>query len=134
MELGDKTIDAGGCAVVEHGGSATMRTVTDGLRRVMNLRDGGCTWGGCDQPPARTEAHHRIFWVRDKGKTRDTELDSLCVFHHHLVHEGGWAMTIGDDPARTPWFQPPNGKPALKGQRRPLLHRHQHPSDQPKRT
>ena len=41
--------------------------------------------------------------------------------HHHLVHEGGWTLTIADDPQRTPLFTPPHGGPPHTGQRRPLI-------------
>ena len=107
----------------------TTRTVSDGLSRAINARDGGCTFPGCDRPPAMCEAHHRKHWVHG-GKTKDTDLESLCVFHHHLVHEGGWTISLGDDADRTPWFHPPDDRPPLKGKRRNLIHR----SDYPKRS
>lgn len=28
-------------------------------------------------------------------------LEMLCSHHHHAVHEGGWQITIGNDPQRT---------------------------------
>ena len=112
----------------------TTRSVSDGLSRAINARDGGCTFPDCDRPPAMTEAHHRKHWLYG-GLTKDTDLDSLCVFHHHLVHEGSWTITLGDDPNRTPWFHPPDGRPGHKGQRRSLIHRSTiHPSDHPKRS
>ncbi len=106
------------------------RTISAGLRHFLTARDGGCTWPGCDRPPAFTEAHHRIHWI-DGGETNPEDLELLCVAHHHKVHEGGWTMTIGQDPDRTPWFWPPDGRPPIKGQRRPLLRR---PGQTPRRT
>ena len=103
----------------------TTRTVSDGLRRALNTRDGGCTFPDCDRPPAMIEAHHRKHWLYG-GKTKDTDLESLCVFHHHLVHEG-WTITLGTDPNRTPWFHPPGGRPPRKGQRRGLLNHNHYP-------
>jgi hypothetical protein len=67
-----------------------------------------------------TEAHHRQQWING-GETNPEHLDLLCSHHHHKVHEDGWIMTIGTDPDRTPWFYPPDGRPPLKGQRRPLF-------------
>ena len=99
----------------------TTRSVSDGLSRAINARDGGCTFPGCDRPPAMCEAHHRKHWVHG-GKTKDTDLESLCVFHHHLVHEGGWTISLGDDADRTPWFHPPDDRPGLQGKRRTLIH------------
>ena len=96
------------------------RTISAGLRHFLTARDGGCTWPGCDRPPSFTEAHHRKHWI-DGGETNPEDLELLCCHHHHKVHEGGWKMTISNDPDRTPWFWPPDGRPPLQGQRRPLL-------------
>ena len=105
----------------------TMRTVSAGLRRVLNTRDGGCIFTACDRTPAGCEAHHRKPWQEGHGKTKDANLDLLCLFHHHLVHEGGWTMTIDKDKHRTPWFHPPDGRPPQPGQRKGLHHRNDHP-------
>jgi hypothetical protein len=43
----------------------------------------------------------------------------FCLFHHHLVHEGGWTYKIID--ADTLHFFPPNGGPRLISKRRPFL-------------
>ena len=107
------------------------RHIPTGLRHFLIARDGGCVWPGCDRPASFTEAHHREEWLRDQGKTEPDNLDLLCLHHHHKVHEGGWDMTIGDDPDRTPWFWPPDGRPPLQGHRRPLLRK---PGQTPRRT
>ena len=96
------------------------RIVSTGLRVYVVVRDGGCIFPGCDRPPSWCECHHRIH-VINSGPTKHENLDLLCVRHHHLVHEGGWTLTVDDDTARTPWFHPPNNRPALQGQRRPLI-------------
>jgi hypothetical protein len=106
------------------------RTIATGLRHFLTARDGGCTWPGCDRPPSWTEAHHRKHWTNG-GETNPQDLDLLCSHHHHKVHEDGWNMTIGTDPDRTPWFYPPDGRPPLKGQRRPLF---RPPGHTPKHT
>ena len=59
------------------------------------LRDGGCLFPGCDRPPMGCDAHHREHWL-DGGPTAEHNLDSFCLFHHHQVHEGGWAYKIID--------------------------------------
>jgi hypothetical protein len=106
------------------------RTVPAGLRRVLNTRDGGCIFPSCDRPASGCEAHHRVFWESQHGATKDTNLDLFCPFHHHVLHEGGWRLTIDTDKARTPYFHPPNGAPPIPGRRRGLHHR----SDYPKRS
>jgi hypothetical protein len=107
------------------------RNIATGLRHFLAARDGGCTWPGCDRPPSFTEAHHREHWLEHQGETEPQNLDLLCCHHHHQAHEGGWTITIGDDPDRTPWFHPPDGRPPLRGQRRPLL---RPPGHTPRRT
>ncbi|HEX4016499.1 MAG TPA: HNH endonuclease signature motif containing protein [Frankiaceae bacterium] len=84
----------------------------------------------CDRPASYTEAHHRHPWA-DGCPTDPEHLDLLCTHHHHKVHEGGWKITIGTDPDRTPWFWPPDGRPPLQGQRRKLF---TPPGHTPRRT
>jgi len=53
-------------------------------------------------------AHHIVHWAGG-GPTDLHNLVSLCGFHHHLVHEGGWALTLVDD---TVVWTDPAGMPA----------------------
>jgi hypothetical protein len=94
----------------------TRRLISPGLRKVLNLRDGGCLAPGCDRPPADCDAHHRKHWTKKGGETVDTNLELFCTFHHHLVHEGGWTYKIID--AQTLHFYPPDGGPARISKRR----------------
>jgi hypothetical protein len=98
----------------------TTRLISPALRAFLIARDGGCVFPGCDRPASWCQAHHRQPWQHG-GRTDRDGLDLLCDRHHHLVHEGGWTITIADDAERTPWFHPPDGRPARPGQRRPLL-------------
>ena len=68
---------------------------------------------------------------KTKAKPNPENLEMLCLHHHHKVHEGGWTITIGHDQDRTPWFHPPDGRPPLKGQRRPMF---RSPIQSPRRT
>jgi Domain of unknown function (DUF222) len=63
----------GNSEIVDYGRS--MRTVSAGLHRVLNTRDGGCTFTHCDRPPSSTETHHRICWESQSGPTKDTNLE-----------------------------------------------------------
>ncbi len=96
------------------------RRFSPGLRAFIVARDGGCVFPGCDRPPSWCEIHHRRHWC-DGGETNPDNLHLLCDAHHHLLHEGGWTLTVGEDPDGTLWFHPPNGKDPLKGQRGPLI-------------
>ena len=65
-----------------------QRVVSPALRRQLELRDGGCTVPGCDQPPNRCEAHHLVHWA-DGGKTKLENLALLCWDHHRRRHTTG---------------------------------------------
>ena len=54
----------------------------------------GCRFPGC--PHTRySQGHHVEHWA-DGGETV-SNLITLCHHHHHLVHEGGYRITITDD-------------------------------------
>ena len=62
------------------------RLFTPAQRLAMADRDGGCTYPGCDRPPAWTEAHHIDWWAKDGGATDLEHGTLLCARHHHWVH------------------------------------------------
>jgi len=65
----------------------TVRTVTPAIRRALDARDGGCTWGGCDAPAGWCDAHHIEHWA-DGGDTSLANMRLLCRRHHSAIHEG----------------------------------------------
>jgi len=86
-------------------GRAT-RTVPPALRRVLELRDRGCRFPGCDRPPAWTDGHHLRHWA-DGGETTKANVVLLCRRHHRKVHDEGWRLSLGDDGALVavaPWW------------------------------
>jgi hypothetical protein len=81
------------------------RTISAPLRRLLAARDKGCRFPGCAN--ARyLDAHHVKHWANG-GETKPSNLVSLCRFHHHAVHEGGFSIDILDDGALR--FLKPNG-------------------------
>ncbi len=62
------------------------RLFTPAQRLAMADRDGGCTYPGCDRPPAWTEAHHIDHWAEHGGPTDLDRGTLLCARHHHWVH------------------------------------------------
>jgi hypothetical protein len=72
---------------------SSCRFFTEGQRLAMIARDQGCSFPGCDQPPARTQAHH----ITDYALTRRTSVDDgtlLCGFHHREHPNLGWVCQM----------------------------------------
>ncbi len=71
------------------------RTIPPAIRRALMLRDRGCAFPGCTHT-AFLHGHHIEHWLHG-GETSLDNMVMLCTFHHHLVHEGGWTITVGAD-------------------------------------
>jgi hypothetical protein len=80
------------------------RTIPDGLRRAVTVRDGGCAWAGCDRPPSWCEVHHVQEWQHG-GATTLGNLVMLCAVHHRLIHHSLWQVRMV---AGLPEFIPPS--------------------------
>ncbi len=80
-----------------------QRFPTVGLRRRLDVRDGGCRFPTCTRPAPRCHAHHVVHWAAG-GPTSEDNLLLLCSRHHHLVHEGGWHLRF--DGTTTTWTTP----------------------------
>jgi hypothetical protein len=80
-----------------------QRTVPIGIRRALVARDGGCSFPGCDRPPALCHAHHVREWHQG-GHTEVGNCVLLCAPHHRWVHATGWDITIRGNLVE---FQPP---------------------------
>lgn len=93
----------------------SMRTVDPRLRKVLNQRDRGCRFPGCDRPVAWVQAHHIRHWAHG-GPTDPDNLVLLCSFHHHRCHEGGFTIS-GSPEDGTLRFHRPDG--TLLAGRRP---------------
>ncbi len=72
------------------------RTISGPARKVLNVRDRGCTWPGCERPASWTSGHHLKHWIHG-GTNEPPNLTLLCYRHHWLVHEGSWQIVRGDD-------------------------------------
>jgi hypothetical protein len=83
------------------------RTIYGPQRKALKVRDGGCTWPGCDRPVSMTEGHHLVHWIHN-GLGALPNLTLLCYRHHWMVHEGGWQMVRTDD-GRLLTIPPPTG-------------------------
>jgi hypothetical protein len=88
-------------------------------RRALSVMYSRCGWPGCHVAFEHCRIHHIRFWPTIGG---DTDLDNLipaCATHHHLVHEGGWTLTM--QPDRTITLIRPDGTTHYHG---PSINRH----------
>lgn len=97
--------------VVDHMGipvdvGHTHRLATIAQRRAIAIRDGGCTFPGCDAPPNWCDHHHVTDWHLG-GPTDLANLVALCRHHHGVTHRTGWAMTLDDH--QVPHWTSPTG-------------------------
>ena len=72
----------GGSELLDYG--TTVRLVPAALRRALSLRDGCCTFPGCEAPDTQCDAHHIIPWW-NRGATSLANLVLLCPHHHAMV-------------------------------------------------
>jgi hypothetical protein len=83
-----------------------QRFFTRKQKEALAIIWGGCACPGCDRPPSWCEAHHIVFWARDKGKTNIADGILLCRHHHLLFHNNGWE--IQRDKNSRYWLIPPS--------------------------
>lgn len=69
---------------------------TAAQRRALATMYQTCAHPECEVPFRRCRIHHVIFWEH-LGPTDVCNLLPLCERHHHLVHEGGWRLTMTPD-------------------------------------
>lgn len=86
-----------------------VRTVPPRVLRLLQHRDGGCRFPGCERR-WWIKVHHLQHWARG-GPTDVENLVLLCHAHHRLVHEGGWR--IRGHPARELTFVRQDGSPLI---------------------
>ena len=71
-----------------------------------------CGHPHCEVRFAACRIHH-VDWWDHHGPTDLANLLPLCAHHHHLVHEGGWTLTLKPD--RTITLRRPDGSLAHEG-------------------
>jgi hypothetical protein len=72
------------------------RFFTDAQTKRLWLRDGGCTYPGCDAPPQWADAHHLVHWA-DLGPSDLSNAALLCDRHHTVVHKRRYAGRVVKD-------------------------------------
>jgi len=95
--------------VLNGGGEAlavgrTQRLATPAQRTALRAMHRTCIGATCDVPFDACQVHHVIPWD-DGGPTDLRNLAPLCSEHHHMVHEGGWKLTLTPERVAT-WVRP----------------------------
>ncbi|MGA9278093.1 HNH endonuclease [Ilumatobacter sp.] len=83
----------------------SVRTATEAQRRALRSMHRGCAYPGCEVGFDSCRIHHVRWWGRDNGPTDLANLLPVCERHHHLVHEGGWVLTLDAERIAT-WTRP----------------------------
>lgn len=71
-----------------------LRTANRAQRRALAAMHRGCAFPGCTVGFDASRMHHVRWWWQHRGPTDIDNLLPLCERHHHLVHEGGWTLTM----------------------------------------
>jgi hypothetical protein len=81
-----------------------LRTANRQQRRMLEAMYTTCAHPHCTMTFSACRIHHIIWWSLG-GTTTLSNLLPLCETHHHLVHEGGWNLSI-DDQRHVTWTRP----------------------------
>jgi hypothetical protein len=82
----------------------SQRLATPAQRAALRAMHRTCIGSTCTVPFDACQIHHVIPW--DQGGRTDLEnLAPLCSRDHHLVHEGGWTLSMTPDRIAT-WTRP----------------------------
>ncbi|MBW8822183.1 MAG: HNH endonuclease [Streptomyces sp.] len=106
--------DSGG--ILNYG--RTRRFASPGQRLALAARDRGCSFPGCDRPPAWCEAHHILEWIFG-GETNLDNLTLVCSYHHRNFAHAGWHAEIRDGVV---WWTPPAWEDPERRPRRNTVH------------
>ena len=82
----------------------SVRTATPAQRKALRAMHRTCAHPGCRTIVDDCKMHH-IEFFRNGGRTSVNNLLPLCEKHHHLVHEGGWRLTMKSGRVAT-WRRP----------------------------
>lgn len=97
------TVLDGPSAVIEHGRS--RRTASREQRQALRALHATCAHPECSVGFDACRIHHVRHWLEHHGPTDLGNLLPLCEHHHHVVHEGGWQLTMNVDRVTT-WTRP----------------------------
>lgn len=80
------------------------RTASRAQRRALAAMYSTCAHPDCRTVFSACRIHHVVYFSRG-GKSVLDNMIPLCERHHHLVHEGGWTLSMTADRVTT-WTRP----------------------------
>jgi hypothetical protein len=80
------------------------RLATSEQRIAIEAMQASCSHPDCTVSIDDCRIHHLHPWQLD-GRTDLADLAPVCEPHHHLIHEGGWSLTMTPDRTAT-WTRP----------------------------
>ncbi len=83
----------------------SLRTANRAQKRALQAMHRTCAHPECTVKFSACSIHHIRWWWRDNGPTDIENMIPLCERHHHLIHEGGWSLTMAPDRIAT-WTRP----------------------------
>ncbi|MET1089673.1 MAG: DUF222 domain-containing protein, partial [Arthrobacter sp.] len=83
----------------------TNYRVTKVMKKALQLRDGKCTFPGCNNRSLDNDTDHLQAWQHG-GTTGISNLAQLCPKHHRLKHNSGWTPTPATKTQPPGWTSP----------------------------
>jgi hypothetical protein len=79
--------------------------LTKAMKQALNLRDGKCTFPGCNNNSLDNDTDHLTDWQHG-GTTGISNLAQLCPKHHRLKHNSRWKPTEATTNEPAGWTSP----------------------------
>jgi hypothetical protein len=83
----------------------TSYRLTKAMKQALRLRDGKCTFPGCNNNSSDNETDHLQAWHHG-GTTGISNLAQLCPKHHRLKHNTPWTATTATKNEPPGWISP----------------------------
>lgn len=83
----------------------TSYRLTKAMKKALQIRDGKCTFPGCNNPSPDNDTDHLQAWQHG-GTTGISNLAQLCPKHHRLKHNSGWEPTPATQNEPPGWTSP----------------------------
>ncbi|MGX1159182.1 uncharacterized protein DUF222 [Arthrobacter sp. SLBN-100] len=83
----------------------TNYRLTKAMKKALQLRDGKCTFPGCNNHSPDNDTDHLTAWHHG-GTTGISNLAQLCPKHHRLKHNSSWTPTSATHNEPPAWTSP----------------------------